>query len=409
MSLVTASGPESSSSVLPQVTELRLSAFRGARRVRVPMSGLTLVTGPAGSGRSTVVEAYEALSRLAAGESLRQVFGTAEGGPSSYVPRSAGPDELGRRGFRIGVTVTGPVGEVRLDLAVQAEPSLRVVGERLSDHSRVLLSTALRDPRRPVVQAEWHTAGVKAVTSGPLPDDRLATPVLPLRVAGSTQGQRQVLAAAEQTVRALRAAFVCAPRPSLMRTAAPVGESRLRSSCENIAAVLRRTRGECESHAELAALLSEICTGPRVEDLVTELSAGPTTEAEPGLVRAVLERGAAGRTPLDALSDAELRCVAQAFVLLTGSRALLDDSMRSGRSVREAAQQPLVVLADDLDLGLEPHHARELLALARRMGEEGHVRLLATMEDAALADTVDGASVVKLGGVPVPAGGTPGG
>lgn len=402
MSLESASGPESSST-LPQVTELRLSAFRGARRVRVPMGGLTLVTGPAGSGRSTVVEAYEALSRLASGESLQQVFGTVIGGPSSFVPHSARPDELGRRGFRIGVTVAGPVGDVRLDLAVQAEPSLRVVGERLADRSRVLLSTALRDPRRPVVQAEWHTAGVKAVTSGPLPDDRLATPVLPLRVAGSTQGQRQVLAAAEQTVRALRAAFVCDPRPEEMRGAVLTGEGKLRRSCDNIAAVLRRTRGESESHAELAEALSAVCSGPRIHDLTTELRSG----AELGMVRAVLDRGTEGRTLLASLSDAELRYAAHALVLLTGSRALLDDSVRSVRSVREAVQQPLVVLADDLDRDVDSRQAGELLALAGRMCDEGHVRLLATLRDGVLAEGAVGASVVKLGGIPVPAGGTP--
>lgn len=113
----------------------------------------------------------------------------------------------------------GPAGPVSLDLAVQAEPELRIVGERLTGGGETLLTTALTDPTRPAVQAAWHTAGATPVTRAPLPDDRLGTSLLPLRVAGKTAGQRLVLAAAEQVVVALRSAFVCDPRPEVMRGA----------------------------------------------------------------------------------------------------------------------------------------------------------------------------------------------
>src|SRR5207244_466966 len=111
------------------------------------------------------------------------------------------------------------VGLVHLDLAVQAEPELRIVGERLTGGGETLLTTALTDPARRAVQAAWHTAGATPVTRAPLPDDRLATSLLPLRVAGKTAGQRLVLAAAEQVVVALRSVFACDPRPEVMRAA----------------------------------------------------------------------------------------------------------------------------------------------------------------------------------------------
>jgi hypothetical protein len=66
--------------------------------------------------------------------------------PVACVPERARPDAQRRRGFRIGCTADGPEGPVRLDVAVQAEPELRIVGERLTAGGLTLLETALRDP-----------------------------------------------------------------------------------------------------------------------------------------------------------------------------------------------------------------------------------------------------------------------
>ncbi|MER5825598.1 ATP-binding protein, partial [Streptomyces mirabilis] len=164
----------------PGATELRLAAFAAHRRARFPLGPLTLFTGPSGSGKTGALRAYEALARLGGGAALGEVFPD----PVACVPERARPDAQRRRGFRIGCTVDGPEGPVRLEVAVQAEPELRIVGERLTAGGVTLLETALRDPGRRVVQAAWHTAGSSPVTRGPLPDDRLGTALLPLRVAG---------------------------------------------------------------------------------------------------------------------------------------------------------------------------------------------------------------------------------
>ncbi|GAA3040540.1 hypothetical protein GCM10020000_18860 [Streptomyces olivoverticillatus] len=137
---------------------------------------------------------------------------------------------------------------------MQAEPELRVVGERLTGSGQTLLSTALRDPGLRRVEAAWHTAGSVPVTRAPLPDDRLGTALLPLRVAGKTPGQRMVLDAAEQVVVALRSVFPCDPRPELMRAPAAARDGLLRGACDNVAAVLGRTRNECATrHAALVS------------------------------------------------------------------------------------------------------------------------------------------------------------
>ncbi|MFD5792785.1 ATP-binding protein [Streptomyces diastatochromogenes] len=367
--------------VRARITELRLSAFAGHRRVVFPLGAVTLFAGSSGAGKSTALGAYEALARLGGGAWLAEVFPD----PVACVPERARPDTEGRRGFRIGCTADGAEGPVRLDVAVQAEPELRIVGERLTARGVVLLETALRDPGRRTVQAAWHTAGSAPVTRAPLPDDRLGTALLPLRVAGKTDGQRHVLAAAEQMVVALRSVFACDPRPEHMRGPVPTGTGRLMPGCDNLADVLWRTRFECgRRHSALVEVLRAGCAGP-----VTDLVAEPLTD---GTVRALLDRGDGFRTELARLGDGELRYVALALVLLTGPGVLDVDTPGE---VPDALRS-LTVLADGFDRALDPVQRRTLLGMAARMGERGHIRCVGAVSDASWAAGTEGVTVVHL-------------
>ncbi|MGI5348268.1 AAA family ATPase [Streptomyces sp. CA-250714] len=363
------------------VSALHVSAFRSLRARTIPLGPVTVVTGPSGSGKSTVLEAYEALARLGQGNPLGEVFRlrtAAPEGPSPYVPQSARADRQGRRGFRLGCAVRGPAGHLRFDVAVQAEPELRVVGERLSrEPGETLLATALLDPARRSVTATRHVAGASRALRKPFPDDRLALPLLPLRMAGTTTEDRTLLEAAEQVVVALRSVFPCDPVPARMREPVAAQDGRLRGDCANLADVLRRTRAECATrHAALLAVVREGCAGP-----VTELRAEPAGSGAlagmtgNSLVRGVLERGEAlPATPLEWLGGGELRFAALALVLLTGPGVLSVDTVHEV----PAARQALTVLADGLDQALDGRQTGQLLTLAGRMAQRGHVRLLAT-------------------------------
>ncbi|MET9151265.1 ATP-binding protein [Streptomyces griseoflavus] len=374
----------------PRVTELLLSAFAVHRGVTLPLGPLTLIAGPSGSGRTSALRAYEALARLGAGAELHEVFPR----PGACVPERARPDAQQRRGFRIGCTADGPEGPVRPEVAVQAEPELRVVGERLTAGGQVLLRTALSDPRRRAVQAAWHTAGSAPVTRAPLPDDRLGTALLPLRVAGKTPGQRTVLAAAEQMVVALRSAFSCEPRPDRTRGPVPAGPGPLPGGCDNLADVLAGTRaGHGRGHALLVDAVRARRTGP-VADLLTEPVADLLTEPyDPGrLVRALLDRADGGRTELRGLADGDLRYTALALALLTGPGVLETDVPGEFPD----ALRTLTVLADGLDRSLDPRRRTELLGLAARECARGHVRPTGTVTDASWAAGAAGVTVVHL-------------
>ncbi|WP_424211323.1 AAA family ATPase [Streptomyces sp. BI20] len=370
--------------IRPAVAELRLSGYRAHRGARFALGPVTVVTGPSGSGKSQIVEAYEALSRLGAGDTLAEVFPD----PGACVPEGALPDAQGRRGFRLGCTVEGPAGVVRLDLAVQAEPALRIAGERLSAGGQTLLTTAQRDPGRRTVQAAWLTGGATGVTRAPLPDDRLGTALLPLRVAGSTPGQRTVLAAAEQVVVALRSVFACGPSPERMRAPVPTAGGRLARDCANLADVLRRTRAECGTrHGLLVGAAGRACAGP-VTDVVTRAPGE-------GLVLAELVRETGRATPFGRLGDGELRFLAQALVLLTGPGVLEVDPAAELLPARQA----LSVLFDGMDRDLDPRQTLELLHLVELACARGQVRVLATAGEAGAraARALPGVAVVDLG------------
>ncbi|MFD7069676.1 ATP-binding protein [Streptomyces sp. NPDC059913] len=377
-------GPEAARrSAGPVVTELRLSAFAAHRGAVFPIGPVTLFGGPGGSGKTSALRAYEALARLGGGEPLTEVFPD----PAGCVPERAAADAQGRRGFRIGCTTDGPAGPVRLDIAVQAEPALRIVGERLTGGGETLLSTALRDPGRSMVQAAWHTAGTVPVTRAPLPDDRLGTALLPLRVAGRTEGQLRVLAAAEQTVVALRSVFACEPQPQRMRAPVAAGDGRLRRGCDNLAAALDRHTRCGRRHARLVAAARAGCAGP-----VTALGVERLAN---GSLRATLGRDGGAVTPVGRLGDGELRYLALALVLLTDPGVLAVDSVREV----PPAMQTLTVLTDGLDRDLDGRQLRELLALAASIGAAGHLRLVGTVSEpgASRAREAPGVTVVDLG------------
>lgn len=241
-----------------------------------------------------------------------------------------------------------------------------------------------------------------------LPDDRLGTALLPLRVAGRTPGQLQVLAAAEQLVVALRPAFGCEPLPHRMRTPVPPGESRLRRDCGNLAAVLHAAHNGHGSggasgrgpgggyaggyvygrrHARLVALADAGCARPVTGVGVERLA--------DGLVRALVARGDGPGTPLERLGDGELRYLALAVALLMGPGADPADA----DSEVPSALQTRTLLTDGLDRDLDGRQTRELLAEAASTVAAGRVRLLGTVTEAgaARARGTAGATVVDLG------------
>ncbi|CAM5650954.1 ATP-binding protein [Streptomyces violaceorubidus] len=118
-----------------------------------------------------------------------------------------------------------------------------------------------------------------------------------------------------------------------------------------------------------------------------------------GVVRALLDRGDGVRTGLARLGYGELRYLALALVLFTGPGVLEVDP--AGEV--PAALQTLTVLADGFDRGLDVRQRAELLRLAARMCDRGHIRFVGAVADHAswVAGAAGEAGADGAGGVTV--------
>ncbi|GAA2155221.1 ATP-binding protein [Kitasatospora kazusensis] len=376
----------------PTVEELRLTSFKSYRRTTLPLSPLTVLHGPSGVGKSNALDSLAVLSRLALGEqigpSLDGIGGTA--GPLAAPVRGglAGCVPHGRNAIILGCTVRSAAGPIRLELVVRTDGPVRVAREWLTCGGRTLVETGEQDVAHGKVNVTWHNDTRQGDIRAPFPSNTLITTQIPLRVAGSSPGERMVLAASEHLLTALREVFPLHPVPALMRDwAKPDPDARLLGSAANISAVLARLKSDCtRRYGRLLKAVQAAAPHPLLGLDVARR--GP--EAQERLL-AVFDEGVLGRTGADQASDGMLRLLAFAAVLLTGAGVLDVDPAGEVPS----AHRQLTVLAEDLGAGLGAEQTASLLRVAREVCEREDVRLLGALQDPAAAREAGGAELIE--------------
>ncbi|MFB7476297.1 AAA family ATPase [Kitasatospora sp. NPDC056184] len=376
----------------PIVEEIRLTSFKSYRRASLPLAPLTVLHGPAGVGKSNALDALAVLSRLALGE---EIGASLDGRPGTTGPL-AGPVRggldgcvpHGRNAFILGCTVRSPDGPIGLEVVVRTDGPVRIAREQLTLDGRTLVETGEQDLRNRRVNVSWHNDTRQGDIRAPFPSGTLITAQIPLRVAGSSPGERKVLAAAEQLLTALREVFPVHPVPALMRGwARPHPQARLLSTAANISAVIARLSNECpRRYGQLLRVVQSAAPHPLLGLDLAHRGSGADRR-----VLAVFDEGLLGRTGADQASDGMLRHLAFAAVLLTGAGVLdLDVAVEV-----PWAQRQLTVLADDLGAGLGTDQSASLLRLARDMAGRNQLRVLATLQEPAAArDALGGAGAV---------------
>ncbi|NYI03159.1 AAA family ATPase [Allostreptomyces psammosilenae] len=377
----------------PTVEELRLTAFRSYRRATLRLAPLTVLTGPAGSGRSNVLDALDVLARLALGLPLDQALdGTADHDGRLTEPVRGGLAHCppaGSRGFQLGCAVATPDGTVRYDIAIATLPTPGIVRETLRGADDCLAEAVTDHHGAATLRTSWlHAARGRRRATADLAPDRPMLPQLPLRVPGATPAEERVLRATDAVVTALRHVFPLHPVPALMRAPVPVADSTLRPRADNLSAVVARMAGECrQRYGRLVRTLRE-ASPQQVADLRVVPDPPPPRAAE--RVTLAVHETPFGLMPAPLLADGLLRHLAFATVLLTGPDLLAVDGMGVPDGLRS-----LTVAADDLDAGLDAAQTAALLHLAAEMTAKGHLRLLTTLHDPTPAARVPSARVVR--------------
>jgi len=357
----------------PRLVTLQIPAFKSIRDQVLDISSLTILVGKNGSGKSNVIEALAALARLATGD--RIVDALAEGADVSEPIRglAQGSVPIGAPSFSLGCDVV--VGAATYSYAVTIEASdadARVVSERLHGvnapyggprgRTGVLLQPAGQEQEGAFVAQVFNGARGRDPRHA-FRSDRLAITQLSNRLPES-RASDLVINAAQAIRQALSEVAVIDPVPQRMREYVRSGDKDLRRSGDNLSATINAMRvSDKAAFQELARLL-----GQASESGVSGIKVERTKFDD--VMFAVREHGVV--VPARLMSDGLLRLAAIATAVLTSGS-------RRGRRV---------LVIEELENGLHPWLARDVLTFLKAAAEERDVVLIITTHSPTLMDAL---------------------
>jgi hypothetical protein len=364
------------------IEEVRLAAFKSFHDQALRLAPLTVLIGRNSSGKSNALDGLEVLSRLAHGDDIQDAL---EGRRRDADPVRGGVEGCAPHGedlFALGCTVSSQHGPISLDVVVRVRPEVHIVHELLQGPTgrgvRTLLETGPADPSRGDIQASWYNGRRGRNPYEPFRASRLLTAQLPLRVAARTDGERTVLATAEQLLTALRGVFQLDPVPHLMRQYVPARDVNLRRTAENLSAAVGRIRRDDRPRFRHLLDLMRGLADHEVEKIVV-------TNSELGDVMLALDEGRSGLTPAREMSDGMLRFLAICTAVLSGSGGL-----DLGPDGKPDAARTVMLVIEELENGLHPSQAATMLRLVKEASTERRTQVLVTTHSPALLNALDG-------------------
>lgn len=368
-----------------RITDLRLTAFKSFRDITMPLEPLTVIIGRNGSGKSNALDALEVLSGLARGDEVRDAIEGKRHGSRSVRGGLDGCAPHGSDTFALGVTLLTSAGEkVTLDVTIQVSPTVQVVAEKLrvrvGGRWRTLLKSDPPSPHHADIDASvWN--GKK----GPDPhttfrSSHLLTTQLPLRLPGKSENEATLLAVAEETLATLGGIFHLDPVPHLMRQYVPEQDNVLSRTADNLsAAVAHLQKADRERFTKLLEVVRLL---PEYEVRSLEIGRGGYGD----VMLALKERMGVQSVPVPArqMSDGMLRMLAIVTALLSGGRGL---AIEPGAQERPGA---LMLVIEELENGLHPSQAAELLRLVTQQSDEQGFQVVLTTHSPALLNALKG-------------------
>ena len=369
-----------------RITELRLTAFKSYSDVKLSIEPLTVLIGRNGSGKSNALDALEVLSRLARGDEVRDAM---EGNRRDAEPIRGGLDGCAPHGsdsFQIGVTLETEVSQkVTLDVTVQVRPQVQVIAEKLCAYVGHGRWRTLLESQEPGLDRADLEAIVWNGSKGRNPrrtfrSSHLLSAQLPLRMVGKTVGERELLEVAEAALAVLGGVFHLDPVPHLMRQYVAEQDVVLRRTAENLSAAVARLKHD--DRGKFTRLVEVVRSLPEYEVRTLDIGRGGFGD----VMLAVKERK--GRTsvtvPARQMSDGMLRMLAIATALLTGGGGLAIDTSPAGRG------SALMLVIEELENGLHPSQAAQLLRLVKSASGEQGFQVVLTTHSPALLNALTG-------------------
>ena len=370
----------------PSITSVAIENWKSFRRGSLELANLTLLVGTNASGKSNALEALKLLNWLADGGNLGRFREAIEPERGAFQIRGALSDLIYRNApeprFEISCFVSGPgaAEELRMQLQLElADGELRIASESLTrprplkDPEILYAATRREGQVGNVIQVAYNN--FKRGGKKPIIDCVDQYPVFtqlqsPARFAKSDATSQSVLPdACRRVQQALGAVLFLDPEPNAMRGWADKLSRRLLPNGANVSAVLFAL---WEGPANRSALLDFVAHLP------DQAIAGLTFQFSPrNEVMVRLQESFGGRiqeTDAPLLSDGTLRVLSIAAALL---------SVESGT----------LVVIEEMDNGVHPSRAGQLLASINKVASARDLRVLLTTHNPAMLDSLPIAAI----------------
>ncbi len=356
------------------LTSVTLRNFKSYREATLSLSATTFLIGPNASGKSNALEAIRLLSWLAKGSRLDDIERNIQGG--NAVVRGQATDLFGEEKscFTLGGHIDNApdgwtdfeieVGQLSEQLIITAEavtskeqelPLYKIDGEPNphTDEISVMYNNFRRGKYKPHIPCSNRQAIFY----------QLETPSR-FRV-GDTKSQKIIPAVTKVIRETLRNIVFLDPRPAVMRDYAYAKDDDIKEDGSNLSSVLYSICQKGE--AEKRKLLDFIRSLPEQDIIDIRFI---RTERNDVMVRLVESFGNLER-PIDAplLSDGTLRVLAIGATLLSASEGTF-------------------VIIEEIDNGVHPSRADNLVKQIQAISSERKLRVLITSHNPALLDAV---------------------
>lgn len=353
------------------LTEIRITNFKSYQQQTLHLSPLTLMIGANASGKSNALEAFRFLSWLAQGQTLSVLKYRVD--DSEQILRGQIKDlgYLGADSFSLGCTIDNShwshfdveitLREQELHISQEtiassnkkSQPLYRIepASTGLGNSVRVSYNNFARGGLKPQIYCSDQIAIMNQLASSAMFE------------SGHRKAQREIPTITELFQRLLSNTLFLDPVPSLMRVDS-YPEKRLRGDCANLSGVLF-TLWEREDAKPVIIDFIKSLPEQDVKDITFY-------EDRRGKVYLELTESFGNQErkwPVELLSDGTLRVLAIAAALL---------------SIPEGS----TLVIEEVDNGVHPSRARQLLTTMREQAEKRNVRLLMSTHNPALMDAL---------------------
>lgn len=351
------------------LTSISIENFKSYQEASLPLAPLTLLVGANASGKSNAIEAMRFLSLLAQGRRLDDIFRSVERGE---IPVRGTMNTLtfdGRHSFALGCSLSdaGPWTKMRARIRT-GEQEMRITEESIEgEHTAVPLYTIKKAATGfmhevQVAYNNFARGGVKPTI--PCTDQQAILTQLETPSRFKPGEARKVIPDVVQKYqRALKDILFLDPSPRLMRTYSRLSERTLLGDGSNLSSVLYTL---CEERDRREDVLEFIRHLP--EQDISDVDFVKVEERAEVMLRLVETFGGEQRErDAPVLSDGTLRVLAVAAAL-------------------HSAPEGALVIIEEIDNGIHPSRAGQLLRSIRRVATERDLRVLLTSHNPALLD-----------------------